>query len=108
MDGRRTDLRSAEETGSSMMPIRELLDRIRWDREFGTGRFEIGYEDHTAREILRVPFEKIKFTEGDRSSFQVEDEDGRVKTIPFHRVREVCKDGHLLWRRPSSRPSSSP
>ncbi len=89
------------------MPIHELLDRIRWDREFGRGRFEIGYEDHAAQEILRLPFEKMKFTEGDRFSFLIEDEDGRAKTIPFHRVREVYKDGHLIWQRPSSHPSSS-
>ena len=91
------------------MPIRELLDRIRWDHDFGRGRFEIGYEDHAAAQgVVRVPFEKMKFPEGDRFSFQIEDEGGRVKTIPFHRVREIYKDGHLIRRRPSSHPSSSP
>ncbi len=89
-----------------MMPIHELLDRIRWDRDFGKGRFEIGYEDHSAREILQIPFEKVQFTEGDRFSFQIEDEVGRIKTIPFHRVREIYKDGHLIWQRPSAQTPS--
>jgi uncharacterized protein (UPF0248 family) len=90
-----------------MMPIRELLDRIRWDHDFGRGRFEIGYEDHSAQGILRIPFEKMKFTEGNHFSFQLEDAEGEIKTIPFHRVREVYKQGHLVWRRPSSHPPSS-
>jgi hypothetical protein len=32
---------------SPVIPIHELLARIRWDPEFGRGRFEIGYLDHT-------------------------------------------------------------
>jgi len=91
-----------------MMPIRELLDRIRWDHDFGRGRFAIGYEDHAAQGVVRVPFEEMKFSEGDRFSFQIEDEAGKIRTIPFHRVREVYKDGRLIWRRPSSHPSGSP
>jgi len=47
-----------------MMPIQKLLDRIRWDREFGRGDFEIGYDDHMEQEILRIPLWKIKFRTG--------------------------------------------
>ena len=85
-----------------MVPIQKLLDRIRWDRRFGNDYFEIGYEDHVERKIVRLPFEKVKFKESDRSSFQMEDEEGRVRTIPFHRIREVYKGGRLIWRRPPS------
>ena len=28
-----------------MIPIQELLSRIRWDESFGKGDFEIGYYD---------------------------------------------------------------
>ncbi len=82
-----------------MMPIQKLLKRIRWDKEFGRGIFEIGYEDHIERKILRVPFRKIRFNEENRSSFEMEDVDGVVQTIPFHRIREVYKEGHLIWHR---------
>ena len=90
-----------------MVPIRELLDRIRWDPDFGKGRFEIGYEDRAAPGILRVPFESMGFTEGNHFSFQIEDEAGKIRTIPFHRVREVYKDDRLIWQRTSPRPSIS-
>jgi uncharacterized protein (UPF0248 family) len=82
-----------------MIPIEELLNRIRWDKEFGKGDFEIRYEDHIEQKVIRVPFQNIKFKEGNHISFQVENAEGEVQTIPFHRVREVYKDGNLIWHR---------
>jgi uncharacterized protein (UPF0248 family) len=32
-------------------------------------------------------------------SFHVFDEDGIAHCIPMHRVREVYKDGELIWKR---------
>lgn len=83
-----------------MMPVHELLSRIRWDREFGRGNFELGYYDHVARRILRIPLREAVFEEGNRFSFQVPDAAGELLTIPFHRVRQVFRDGTLIWQRP--------
>ncbi len=82
-----------------MIPIEELLNRIRWDQEFGKGVFEIGYEDHIEQKVIRVQFQKIRFKERNHTSFQVENEEGELKKIPFHRVRAVYKDGSLIWKR---------
>jgi uncharacterized protein (UPF0248 family) len=82
-----------------MPPIHQLLSRIRWDKEFGTGFFEIGYLDHVEEKVIRVPFRKLLFQEGDRFSFQLEDESGEMLIIPFHRVREVYRDGIRIWKR---------
>ena len=60
-----------------MMPVQDLLHRIRWDPQFGKGEFEIGYDDRVA---------------------------GRVVRVPFWRVREVWRDGKLIWRRPPKEP----
>ena len=89
----------------SVIPVHELLNRIRWDTRFGEGYFEIGYFDHVARRILRIPLRETVFEEGNRFSFQVRDSLGELQTIPFHRVREVLKDGLPIWRRPD--PSAS-
>ncbi len=83
-----------------MVPIQQLLNRIRWDRDFGMGSFEIGYQDNQAQKLVRIPFKEIRFEEGNHFSFQLEDESGEMTTIPFHRIREVYKDGILIWRRP--------
>ncbi len=82
-----------------MIPIHELLNRICWDREFGKGIFEIGYYDRILRKIIRVPFQKILLKEGSHATFQLQDTNGELQTIPFHRVREVYKDGDLIWSR---------
>ncbi len=82
-----------------MEPIQRLLSRIKWDKDFGDAGFEIGYEDHIDRKIFRVSFQSVTFSEDLPSSFQVEDAEGRMRTIPFHRIREVYKDGHLIWKR---------
>ena len=85
-----------------MVPIHELLNRIRWDPEFGRGHFEIGYHDRHEAVLQRVALQAVSFPEGDRHTFEVVDEAGQVRRIPFHRVREVVKDGHVIWQRAHS------
>lgn len=84
-----------------MMPIQELLNRIRWDQEFGKGDFALGYYDRLEDRIIIVPFREVEFPKGQRFLFQVVDEEGRILTIPYHRIREVYKDGRLIWQRPA-------
>jgi uncharacterized protein (UPF0248 family) len=95
MRRRRPDL------GTAMTPIHELLNRIRWDKEFGRGRFEIGYYDRHEDAVQRVAFREVVFPEGERHTFEVMDESGILRSIPFHRVREVIKDGQIIWQRPA-------
>ncbi len=82
-----------------MTPIRELLNRIRWDPAFGQARFAIGYYDRVAREIVKVPFREILFDPSDHYFFQVADDSGEVHSIPFHRVKEVYRNDVLIWHR---------
>lgn len=83
-----------------MVTIRDLLNRIRWDREFGAGFFELGYLDHVEHAIVRVPLRNISFEKGDSFSFHLEKETGETLTIPLHRVREVYRNGIRIWQRP--------
>jgi uncharacterized protein (UPF0248 family) len=77
-----------------MVSIVDLLNRIRWDKEFGKGEFVIGYENHMLDHYVYVPFEEI----------QLKNEMGELITIPFHRVREVLKDNKIIWQRPKHTP----
>jgi uncharacterized protein (UPF0248 family) len=83
-----------------MIPIRSLLDRIRWDPEFGRAAFTIGYYDRVERRIVTVPLAHIHLVPGNHFSFTAVEEDGSVHEVPFHRVREVYRDGVLIWQRP--------
>lgn len=81
-----------------MIPIHELLSRIRWDNHFN-GDFVLGYYDRIRDEIVYVPFADISFPAGDHFSFELIDNDGMLHAVPFHRVREVLRDGKRIWHR---------
>jgi uncharacterized protein (UPF0248 family) len=91
-----------------MTPIHELLARIRHDREFGKGRFEIGYFDRREGTIHRVALHGVTFPEGERRVFELADESGQMRRIPFHRVREVWRDGMVIWQRPAKATAPAP
>jgi uncharacterized protein (UPF0248 family) len=82
-----------------MVPIHELLARIRWDPEFGRGDFAIGYLDRVAHRIVVVPLREVAIDPHDHFAFEVRDDEGRVHGVPYHRVRQVFRDGVLIWSR---------
>jgi len=82
-----------------MMPIQDLLHRIRWDPEFGRGEFVIGYYDRLEHEIIRVPFLQVAFPKDAPGVFELVDQEGQTHTIPLHRVKAVYKNGELIWHR---------
>ena len=82
-----------------MIPINELLNLIRWDREFAQGNFELGYYDRTKDQIVLVPLKEVTFPAQSASTFQFLDSEGGIHRVPFHRVREVYKDSRRIWHR---------
>ncbi|HEX8874719.1 MAG TPA: DUF504 domain-containing protein [Nitrosospira sp.] len=91
-----------------MIPIQDLLNRIRWDESFGKGDFEIGYYDRVDGGINRVPLSDVHITPGDHFFFRAAGLDGAIHEIPFHRVREVYKNGELIWHRDTGSISRTP
>lgn len=81
-----------------METIRELLNRIRWDDGFGQGTFDVGIYDRILKTIEFHPIEELHIEKGNHFSFSVE-ADGEVLNIPFHRIREVRKNGQVIWKR---------
>lgn len=82
-----------------MIPVQELLSRIRWDPEFGKGDFVIGYYDRIEERIVRVPMSELHFDPRDHFAVEVMAADGELHSVPLHRIKEVYKDGELIWRR---------
>jgi uncharacterized protein (UPF0248 family) len=82
-----------------MKPIHEIFSRIRWDAEYGRADFVVGYYDRLAQRIIRVPFRELLFDPGDHFSFQLLDEEGALHTIPYHRVKELFRNGECIWHR---------
>jgi len=82
-----------------MIPIHELLSRIRWDAKFASRRFVIGYWDRVAGRVLHADLREITWDADNPTFFDLLDEEGVAHSIPFHRVREVWQDGSLIWQR---------
>ena len=82
-----------------MIPIQDLLHRIRWDPAFGHGNFELAYWDRVDRREVRVPFDRDAFPGGEHFFFTAVTPDGGVHTIPLHRIRRVYRDGTMIWHR---------
>ena len=87
-----------------MIPIHALLARIRWDPQFGRGRWEIAYLDRTQPNLVRVPLNDIHTAAHIGFVFDVVDEEGVTHSVPYHRVRQVWRDGKLVWSRLAPRP----
>ena len=87
-----------------MIPIQALLSRLRHDEQFARGRWEIAYLDRTQPALVRLPFEEVRTRAHIGFVFDVVDEEGVVRTIPYHRVRQVWHDGKVVWMRTGARP----
>lgn len=82
-----------------MVPIQDILHRIVRDPAFGAGDFVVGYRDRKWRRTVRIPFRRIVLGEGHGFAFDVVGADGGARMIPCHHVREVLRDGKVVWRR---------
>ena len=82
-----------------MTPIHEVINRIIWDAEFGNAHFVIGYYDRVFKRVVRVSFERIRIERGQHFGFDLIGSDGEARMVPFHRVREVVRNGVPVWSR---------
>ena len=85
-----------------MIPIHELLNRIRWDPEFAKGNFQLGYYDRAEDRVILVSLMEVSFPLESPQTFQLADAEGQIHRIPFHRVREVYRDSQRIWYRGES------
>ncbi len=87
-----------------MITIRDLLNRIRRDRDYGRGSFAVGYYDRVEKRTIVVPLGSVRFDPDDRRAFRITDAAGEPLSIPLHRVCVVYRNGELIWHRERCRP----
>ncbi|HZP93840.1 MAG TPA: RNA repair domain-containing protein [Burkholderiales bacterium] len=58
------------------------------------------------RKLVRVPLQRIRFPSGEHFAFEALEDDGAVHSVPLHRVREVWRDGRLIWECEAPLPKS--
>ena len=82
-----------------MIPIKELLNKIKWDKNENPEDYTVGYYDRVKKEIIEIPFISIKEID---ENFMLIEIKGEEKTIPLHAIKIVRKKGEQLWKRPIS------
>ncbi len=89
-----------------MIPIQDLLHRIRWDPAFGAAEFTLGYLDRVAGGVVRVPLRRVSFERGEHFALEIVDDEGEAHSVPLHRVREVWRNGERIWHREVEGPEA--
>jgi len=78
-----------------MLPIHELLNKIKWDKRENPDDYLIFYYDRILKKLIQLPYNKIKRIEG---SFMVLDNE-EESNVPLHRIRKVAKNNAVVWER---------
>ena len=78
-----------------MQPIQDLLNKIKWDKRENPNKYTIFYLDRIKKELVQIPYTKMKRLEG---SFMVLDNEEETN-IPLHRIKKVTKNNAVIWER---------
>jgi uncharacterized protein (UPF0248 family) len=81
------------------MPVQEMLSKIKWDKKFGEGDFEIGYWDRVTKSIIKISYSDIGLSNQNNFTFRIIDHMGKIRSIPLHRIKMIWKNKELIWSR---------
>mgnify|MGYP001601123489 CR=1 FL=1 len=76
-----------------MITIKELLNKIKWDKNLKQKDYSLFYLDRITNELKEIRYEDIKTIE---DNFIVLADD---TNIPLHRIKKVAKNNIIIWER---------
>jgi len=80
---------------NNFMYIGDLLNKIRWDKNLKSEEYIIVYFDRIAEKTFEIPFNSISR----KGNFIVINRFGQEIHIPLHRIRQVKRNGKIVWER---------
>lgn len=83
-----------------MQSIKDLINKIKWDKSENPTDFSLFYLDRISNKLKEIPYTKIKRVE-DNFIVIEQEETGEEKEvqIPIHRIKVVKKKQVVVWRR---------
>lgn len=78
-----------------MIYIKDLLNKIKWDKREKPEDYKIYFLDRITNNYIELKYKDIKRLEG---NFMVIDKAGEVQ-IPLHRIKFVKKKRKIIWQR---------
>ena len=79
-----------------MQPIKDLLNKIKWDKRENPGNYSIYYFDRISKKLIKIGYNEIKGADG---NFIVVEKNNEEAYIPMHRIKEVRKNNIIVWKR---------
>lgn len=79
-----------------METIKDLLNRIKWDKQLNPDEYVIEYLDHTSVNLKELRYVDILRLEG---NFMIIKQDDKEIEIPMHRIRKIKRNNKLVWER---------
>lgn len=79
-----------------MIPIKQLLNKIKWDKKESPEDYLLYYYDRLENQLKELKYLEIKRID---DNFLILEQEGREISIPLHRIRKVKKRGVFVWER---------
>lgn len=79
-----------------MRPIKDLLNKIKWDKREKPEDYSLFYFDRISKELIKIDYTDIKSFE---DNFIVVEKNNEESFIPMHRIKEVRKNNIIVWKR---------
>jgi uncharacterized protein (UPF0248 family) len=79
-----------------MITIRNLLNKIKWDKNLNPADYTLYYLDRITKTLKKVRYSDIIRTEG---TFMITNIEGKETNIPMHRIRRFEEKGKIVWER---------
>lgn len=81
-----------------MQSIKDLLNKIKWDKNLNPEEYSIFYIDRITKGLIEIRYNDIKEI---GKNFIVLERHNEEVDIPLHRIRKVERKGKLVWERKS-------
>jgi uncharacterized protein (UPF0248 family) len=79
-----------------MKPIKEILNKIKWDKKYNSDDFIIYYFDRIKKDFHELKFKDIIKIE--ENFLEIKTNNGIIN-LPLHRIRQVNFKGDVFWKR---------
>ncbi|MEM4263704.1 MAG: DUF504 domain-containing protein [Candidatus Woesearchaeota archaeon] len=79
-----------------MITIKELINKIKWDKKENPDDYTLGYWDNMQKKLIMFPYKAIKEMSENFITVEIDSEE---KEIPMHAVKIVKKKGEMIWKR---------
>jgi len=76
-----------------MITIKDLLNKIKWDKNLNPKDYNIFYLDRISKTLKKVRYSDIKKMEG---NFIIIAREGEETSIPLHRIKRVEEKGNVI------------